>query len=277
MTHPTIGFDDFEQHIQVLLKRGGNGAYLILQPKGETEAPFVQFRKLIHGPGDYEIEISFPLAKWSEAYFEQVWSLSEREILPGHISDDGGMTFLHIPFGKDSKEAARFATLIFHEVFGLEEVLSFERELHHVSAFDELIDSPKKEQSVFSRTLRQTITKLERTYNIKLATIVLGIFGFFSLILCYMFYIYWRFLINDEVFLTFRWSGIEFLVPMYGSTIVVWLLFSWLLLMFFRFGLSKMVHTEQQVRVSPRKNKKLAVLLLTTAFIVLDIFLFWPD
>jgi len=112
--------------IDALLKRGFNGGFLVIKRWSNPE--FLQLRKYIKDPSDYGIELCFPRANWSVAYFDSVSRYCDSnnfEYRSEIWNDQDGMEFLVVDFGQDVRGASGFVVEIFREVFSVDEQESF--------------------------------------------------------------------------------------------------------------------------------------------------------
>ncbi len=150
--------DDLETAIEQLLKRGYNCGYLVI--KVSYTCKFVQLRKYITGPGDFGVQLAFPKARWSRAYFDHVEKICRSiDSAMCWVGDVEGMEFLYMDFGKDSKKASRCVAEILAKVFGVSSTTKLFVSLNHSAIWDELIDTPDK---CSSEPLKETLKRAKK-------------------------------------------------------------------------------------------------------------------
>lgn len=113
-----IGLGDFRRLIATLLERGYDLGFLVFELPGEER--FVEFSKYIREGPREGIQLDFPLAPWSEPYYDQVKSLLESRQVPYTVEDtpDGPVReFIQVDFAQDLDRAAATAREIFERVF----------------------------------------------------------------------------------------------------------------------------------------------------------------
>jgi hypothetical protein len=106
--------------VEMLLERGADGGALFIKERGG--ARFVQFAKYVGHAGRVGIQTDFPLAPWSEPFYEGVCrcitklGLTSREMNTGR---EDTKRFLTVDFGRNVKQATAFITCVVEEVFAL--------------------------------------------------------------------------------------------------------------------------------------------------------------
>jgi hypothetical protein len=109
--------------VQFLFDSGYDGATLLVHdPESER---FVQFRKYIAEPGRLGLETHFPLAPWSQQYYQSVITSLEKQNRPFEILSAKvrpTTEFVRIDFGANVDEAVAWAVDVFTQVFGLDGV-----------------------------------------------------------------------------------------------------------------------------------------------------------
>jgi hypothetical protein len=113
-----IGLGDFRRLIAMLLERGYDLGFLVFELPGEER--FVEFSKYIREGARQGIQLDFPLAPWSEPYYDQVKSLLESRKVSYTVEDtpDGPVReFIQVDFAQDLDRAAAPAREIFERVF----------------------------------------------------------------------------------------------------------------------------------------------------------------
>jgi hypothetical protein len=247
-----VYFCDFKKNIDILLKRGGNHAFLIFQPKESNV--FVQLRKLITAPGKYGIEISFPKVSWSETYYDRVASLCEERNVEYVQSRDGGVLFIHIPFGKDVTMAAQFTEDIFIKVFRFEKSTRFEIKFDNISALDELVDSSMKEQEILSRSFSRIVTKSNEITGIPFSFSIFVLIGVFSLMISLVCSFIFIFLEKGKYYkLNIIFNSFEMSIPGVDFFLFFWVIGSWLFLKI----VSIFLIPTLSERYSKKKNRKI--------------------
>jgi hypothetical protein len=128
-----------DRPIRALLRRGYDGGFIVIKRYRKT--PFVQLRKYIRCPGDYGIELSFPMVDWSMRYVPAVEQLCDAQNL-GHTKEShrGAMPFLYVDFGHDVENAHSFVVRVLTDVFGWSEDTKCFALLEHGDPRDVLID-----------------------------------------------------------------------------------------------------------------------------------------
>jgi len=109
-----VPLERIPRYLEMLLKRGHNGALLILTEAGSYR--FLQFEKYIRQGGDQGLCMSFPRAPWSERYYEQIKALClDRGV---QISETPGVSTSTREFlDADLKQDVNVAYLLVRDVF----------------------------------------------------------------------------------------------------------------------------------------------------------------
>jgi hypothetical protein len=135
--------DGLRRYLEGLLNRGYYGAHMIVNlPRSAGRGCFIQFRKYLQPDGAAVLEFGFPLARWSESYYERVCSLVEREELSAERVPTGRSDvreFLQVNLGQDLDAAQGLATAVMREVFGVSPDEVVRVTLHDISPLDERI------------------------------------------------------------------------------------------------------------------------------------------
>ena len=138
--HRRVPQANLNTYFEALLNRGFNGGVLIIEIPGSPL--FLQFSKYIFRDGHVGLRFVFPLAPWSESYYEQVCrELSKRGFdlvtLPtskGQVSE-----FLTVDLKQNIAEAVNVARLVIQSVYRLKEDQTLELYFHNVSPKNERI------------------------------------------------------------------------------------------------------------------------------------------
>src|SRR5262245_38050431 len=102
--------------VRLLLDSGYDGATLLLHDM-ESER-FVQFRKYIIRSGEYGIETHFPLASWSQQYYQSVITLLKTKDIPFEILSANvrpTTEFIRVDFGPNVDQAVDWTVGVFIE------------------------------------------------------------------------------------------------------------------------------------------------------------------
>jgi len=141
MKGPAKTLEMLNKPIHDLLKRGYNGAYLMIDVSGMNY--FLQLRKYIRIPGDYGIELCFPNAEWSSNFFKKLIELSEKEEVESSITEknnDESLEFLCIDFKRDGDKAFQFVKRVLLQVFEVDKNVRLFVRLENATTEDKLID-----------------------------------------------------------------------------------------------------------------------------------------
>jgi hypothetical protein len=139
--HREVSLADLEGFFEVLLRRGGNGGFMMIEiPRTSL---FVQFSKYILNGGLIGLQFDFPLAPWSEMYYEPL----KQELQEGGLHytvepgrEGGGVReFLTVDIGQDVRAAAGIARTVSTKVFRLREDLTVTVWFSNVSPREETI------------------------------------------------------------------------------------------------------------------------------------------
>jgi hypothetical protein len=142
MKGPVKTLETIEGPIADLLKRGYNGAFLIIDISRTKY--FIQLRKYINEPGMYGIELCFPNASWSINIFQKLIEFCKYEEIKASITkknDKESLEFLCVDFGQDSQAAYKFVRRILLEIFKVDETAKLFVRLENAATEDILIDS----------------------------------------------------------------------------------------------------------------------------------------
>jgi hypothetical protein len=138
---PARTIETIKQPIKDLLQRGFDGGFLIIDVSSSKY--FLQLRKYINEPGDYGIELSFPIAKWSLNLSDKLTEFCNRCGIAYNLEKDenkGSLDFLYIDFGKDYKKAHEYVSRILLEVFDINPDAKLFVRLENATVEDKLID-----------------------------------------------------------------------------------------------------------------------------------------
>ncbi len=139
--------------IAYLLRSGFRGAWVRLRPAVSDSKLAIQFDKYIRGPGDYGIELVFPVLKWSRAFAPQVEAYCQDKDLPLRIRpklSSHAREAIFVDCGQDPERAFELARHIWVEIFGLEASAPHRIERYGLSTDGELVDKPDQKPLSFS-------------------------------------------------------------------------------------------------------------------------------
>lgn len=172
-------FDDIRGRLDQLLRSGFDQGFVVFKFKGSE--CFIQFRKYIHAKGDYGLELGFPDADWSRAYFPLVAEYCTRNdipytIGPHNVGDE--MEFLHADVGKDTDAAFRLVGDIVEHVFRMPRDTAYKLEWDAIDPTGGLIDSPNQTLGKRERQFRQDFFKRTGFYMSDIPVAVIWLFAF---------------------------------------------------------------------------------------------------
>ena len=146
-------FDQAATAIAYLLRSGFRGAWVRLRPAAADSNLAIQFDKYIRGPGDYGIELVFPVLKWSRAYAPQVEAYCRDREMPLRVRpklSSHAREALFVDCGQDPELAFELARHIWTEIFGLDASTPHRVERYGLSTDGELVDRPDQKPLSFS-------------------------------------------------------------------------------------------------------------------------------
>jgi len=129
-----IGLGDLARFVSMLLERGYDLGFLVFELPGDER--FVEFSKHMREGALQGIQLDFPLAPWSEPYYDQVKSLLESRRVPYVVEDtpDGPVReFIQVDFGQDVNAAAAMAKEIFERVFRVDPGVRLTADMEYVA------------------------------------------------------------------------------------------------------------------------------------------------
>ena len=103
---------------------------------------FIQFSKYFLGKGRVGLKLDFPLAPWSEKYYERVKQELSKMSLKFSVVPTMETTvreFLTVDLGQDIDQAITLAKMILHSAFGLDQNQTFTLYFDNISHKDENI------------------------------------------------------------------------------------------------------------------------------------------
>jgi hypothetical protein len=138
--HKNVSQKDLARYLEALLERGLNGGFLVIEvPNNKL---FIQFSKYFIKNGQAGLQFDFPMAPWSEKYFEQL----KRELLKMNldfsiVSASGvkSRKFIAVDLKRDINSAASFATFVLQSIFGLTKEQTLTLYFENISPKDEKI------------------------------------------------------------------------------------------------------------------------------------------
>ena len=137
------GFDKMPEVIKRALRYCLNRGVIVIEDRNSEH--FIQFRKYILRNGEIGLELGFPEAPWSTAYFPQLRDTltasgtSFRETREPYGKVTG---FIHVDCGKDIDNAVDLAHLCFFEIFDLAPDTRFKSKLSNYSNLNDDVDDP---------------------------------------------------------------------------------------------------------------------------------------
>lgn len=146
-------FDQASSVIAYLLRSGFRGAWVRLRPARADTKLAIQFDKYIRGPGDYGIELVFPVLKWSRGFAPRVEAYCRAHDLPLRVRpklSSHAREAIFVDCGQDLDGAFELARHIWVEIFGLEASVPHRIERYGLSADGELVDKPDQKPLSFS-------------------------------------------------------------------------------------------------------------------------------
>lgn len=101
-------------------------AFLTVRPN-YSPYRFIQFSRTQGEGGSSELELAFPLARWSEEFFPKIVSIASEENLPYEVRDEAGsgLRFVFVGFGDSACRAATFGQKVLTDVFGFQDDYGF--------------------------------------------------------------------------------------------------------------------------------------------------------
>jgi hypothetical protein len=138
---------EVKDYLQTLLRRGYDRAFIVI-----TDIPtdrFVQFAKYVRPQREIGLQLGFPRAEWSEAFYEKVQALLEDHDIPFSIQPTGARPvteMLHVDCGRDVDRAIFLIERIFRDIFAIPADRSFRVRGEGMSFKDELIDIARPEE-----------------------------------------------------------------------------------------------------------------------------------
>ncbi len=142
-----------EPAIAYLLRSGFRGAWVRLRPAAAESKLAIQFDKYIRGPGDYGIELVFPVLKWSRGFAPRIEAYCLDRKLPLRVRpklSSHAREALFVDCGRDPELAFDLARHIWIEIFGLETSTPLRVERYGLSTDGELVDRPDQKPLSFS-------------------------------------------------------------------------------------------------------------------------------
>ncbi|MDJ0945255.1 MAG: hypothetical protein QNJ30_17440 [Kiloniellales bacterium] len=131
--------------IAYLLRSGFRGAWVRLRPAAAGSKLAIEFDKYIRGPGDYGIQLVFPVLKWSRDFAPRIEAYCRDRGMPLRIRpklSSHAREALFVDCGQDPELAFELGRYIWVEVFGLEASTPHRIERYGLSTDGELVDKP---------------------------------------------------------------------------------------------------------------------------------------
>jgi hypothetical protein len=128
-----IGLGDFDRCLAILLKRGYDLGFVVFELPGDQR--FVEFSKYVRDRTHQGVQLDFPLAPWSEPYYEQVKGMLEVKGITYQVEDtpDGPVReFIQVDFAQDLGRAAATGREIFERIFRIDPAARLTADFQHV-------------------------------------------------------------------------------------------------------------------------------------------------
>ena len=138
-----------ERYLQILLRPGYQGGFLIAQVKGKPE--FLQFVQRSSESGSRAIRSDFPIGSWSSRYEEALVKCLndegiEFDVFEVEAPEKGAVQrFISVAFHQDTETAARYAELVVVKVFNLEPDSSLQVHFEGVGPDEEWLRAKREE------------------------------------------------------------------------------------------------------------------------------------
>jgi len=131
--------DDLTKFFETLFERGYDRGFLVIEAPRER---FIQFSKYIKKKGELGLRFDFPLAPWSEKYYETLKKILYERGIDYEIrstGQDNVAAFITIDFKKDFTKAMDLAKLVLVEVFLLQPTDKLKLYFDHINPRDERV------------------------------------------------------------------------------------------------------------------------------------------
>lgn len=131
--------DDLTKFFETLFERGYDRGFLVI------EAPrnrFIQFSKYIRKRGELGLQFDFPLAPWSQKYYETLKKTLYERAIDYEIQstgEDNVAAFITIDFKTDFTKAMDVAKLVLVQVFLLQPTDKLKLYFHNINPRDERV------------------------------------------------------------------------------------------------------------------------------------------
>jgi hypothetical protein len=131
--------DDLTKFFKTLFERGYDRGFLVIEAPRDR---FIQFSKYIRKKGDLGLQFDFPLAPWSEKYYETLKRTLYERGIDYEIQSTGEDTiaaFISIDCKKDFTKAMDVAKLVLVEVFLLQPTDKLKLYFYNINPRDERV------------------------------------------------------------------------------------------------------------------------------------------
>lgn len=133
-----IAQTDLERYLRMLLRRGYNGGFLVIQVPNSPL--FLQFAKYVTQEGRAGLQFDFPLADWSRSHWQPLIHAVTTHGFPFMFQKGSdGTEFLVINLNQEIDRAAWLARLVLRTIYGLMDDQSVALFFQNVSPHDEQI------------------------------------------------------------------------------------------------------------------------------------------
>ncbi len=139
--HKVVPQRDLSRYFEALFTRGFNGGFLVIEVPNSPL--FIQFSKYVLKNGHVGLQFDFPMAPWSEKYYEllkQELSKMSFELSTRPTSGSKVREFLTVDLKQDIVSATTLARFVLQSVFGLDRDQTVTLYFENISPKDERID-----------------------------------------------------------------------------------------------------------------------------------------
>ena len=116
--HKNITLDLLPKYFKMLLYRGYESAFMIIKSKKDKK--FLQFSKHIIKINEVDLELGFPLASWSQPYYEKLHDVLKKENIDYLIipkKNDKELEFTDVNCKDNIEFCIKLVEIIFIQVF----------------------------------------------------------------------------------------------------------------------------------------------------------------
>lgn len=138
-------FSQLRESLSDLIRSGFRAASLSVRARAKSSKFSLEFKKYIRAPGDYGVELVFPLYKWAQPFAEGIKSYCRDKNLPLRVRSKRtprSREVIFVDCGNESAVAFDLARHLWIKIFGQEETTAHRVDRYAVSSLGELIDRP---------------------------------------------------------------------------------------------------------------------------------------